>query len=458
MIKKILNAAVLVSMSVCLFGQQKANPVQIKGELKYKADNVRLFKVSEGRIIEIANSTVAKSGRFGFLFFPDYEGIYVLGTGNENQQMDNYKFYLKGEDQLDITLMDTTYLLNGTSNSKENTIMKQWFDFTNSLFQKSINFMKVQSTYIDYFPQQEAIIAKSRDFLVGKATGNIRFDKEIKTIMQMDLINYATFFISSSARTVHPKVEEYSPFYATLKTKELAVNTQKIYNYPYGQQVLSSLVWMNMEQDKVGSDGLVKAIEYIPNDTLKGDLVLEYLAQIKDYKRYKAVTDKYGKYLLTKTQKENYISLIAPLLTYDRGTDGFEFDFPDKNGNQISFSSLRGKVVLVDVWATWCGPCKAEFPYLKQLEKDIQGKPIQIVSISVDDNEDKEKWLEIIKKESLGGIQLFAGSKDNFSDYYKINTIPRFLVFDKNGKIVTVDAPRPSDPKLKELLLSEADK
>lgn len=84
----------------------------------------------------------------------------------------------------------------------------------------------------------------------------------------------------------------------------MAVYTQAMYNYPYGMQVLSSLVWMNMEQDKVGGQGLGKAIEYVPNDTLKGDLVLEYLTQIDDYKSYKAVTDRFGKYLLTKTQKE----------------------------------------------------------------------------------------------------------------------------------------------------------
>ncbi|MGJ1264984.1 TlpA family protein disulfide reductase [Sphingobacterium spiritivorum] len=456
MIKKVLTTAIFALLYTLLFAQLKS-PVQIKGELKFKAESVRLFKVSEGKIVEIANTMTAKNGKFGFLFYPEYEGIYVMGVGNETSQNNNYRFYFKGGEELDVTLTDTTYLLNGTSNSKENIVLKQWFDFTNPLFQKAINFMKVHSTYIDYFPQQEAIIAASKDFLLGRATGNARFDKEIKTIMRMDLINCATSFIGSP-RTVHPRVEEYSDFYKTLKANELSRNTRDLYNYPYGLQMLASLVWMNMEQDKVGDQGLSKMIEYVSNDTLKGDIILEYLTPVKEYKTYKAVTDKLGKYLLTKTQKEKYVNLITPLLTYEPGTDGFDFNFPDKNGNQVSFSSLRGKVLLIDVWATWCGPCRAEFPYLKQLETDIKGKPIQIVSISVDDDEDKEKWLEMIKKESLGGIQLFAGSKDNFSDYYKINAIPRFLVFDKNGKIVTVDAPRPSDPQLKELLFSEAAK
>ncbi|SUJ02707.1 Thiol-disulfide oxidoreductase resA [Sphingobacterium spiritivorum] len=457
MMNKILIISILCLLSISLFAQQQV-PVQIKGELKYKADNIRLFKVSEGRIVEIASSAVTKNGQFGFLFFPDYEGIYVLGTGNENRQRSNFKFYFKEGDQLDVTLTDTAYVLNGKLNSKENIVMKQWADLTYPLFRKSIYFMEVYSTYVDYFPQQEAIIAKSKTFLNGKTTSNSKFDKEIKTIMQMDLINYAVFFVSSSARAVHPKVEEYSDFYATLKTKELSATTQKIYNYPYGQQVLSSLVWMNMEQDKVGGSGIDKMLEYVSNDTLKGDIVIEFLSQYEDYKNYKVVIDKFGKYLLTKTQKEKNISLIVPLLSYEKGSDALAFSYPDKDGNEVSFASLKGNVVLIDVWATWCGPCKAEFPYLKQLEKDIAGKPIRVVSISIDEDGARNKWLKMIRDEGLGGIQLFGGSNEEFSDYYKINAIPRFLVFDKNGKIVTVDAPRPSDPKLKELLFSEAAK
>ncbi|QQT24765.1 TlpA family protein disulfide reductase [Sphingobacterium spiritivorum] len=454
MIKKILTVIILSPLSICLRAQNVA-PVHIRGELTAEKGTVRLFKVSKGRIVETANIIPAKNGKFGFLFYPEYEGIYVIGTGKEYLQNSNYRFYLKGGDQLDVTLTDTAYILNGDSNSKENIVLKQWFDFINPLFQKAIHFTRVHSTYLDYFPQQETIVAKSKSFFKGKATGNKTFDREMSDIMEMDLINYATSFVGSP-RTVHPRPEEYSAFYNEIKIKELAADTRKIYNYPYGLQILSSLVWINMERDKVSDQGLTKALDYIPNDTLKGDHVLEYLAGIKDYKMYKAVTDRFGKYVLTGTQKQENVTLIAPLLTYERGTDGFEFNFPDQEDKQVSFVDFKGKVVLIDVWATWCGPCRTEFPYLKQLEKDIIGKPIQLISISVDDDKDKSKWLKMIRDEDMGGVQLFAGENDDFSKYYNITGIPRFLVFDKNGKIVTVDAPRPSNPKLKELLFSEA--
>lgn len=456
--KLILNTALAFAFAGTLHAQA---PVEIKGALNTSyPKQVKLFKVVEGKTVEIANASPQKK-KFGFLFYPEYEGIYVVGTGNELSPNDNHLFYFKGGEQLDITLSDTSYTLNGKLNSKENIVLKQWKDLTNPLYQKAINFMKVQSTFMDYFPQQKNIVAKSKTFLNGKATGNPKFDKQIKDIMQLDLISYATNFINTP-RSAHPSLDEYSDFYGTIKANEISKTTHKVYNYPYGLRTLTALISINMRQDKKAykpaAEGLALFASYVPNDTLKGDLVLENLARYKSYDDFKAITNQFGKYIVTKSQQEKENSLLSPLLTYKPGTDGLQFAYADKDGKQVSFASLKGKVVLVDVWATWCGPCRAEFPHLKQLEKDMEGQPVQIVSISTDADKDKEKWLKMIKDEGLGGMQLYAGQSNEFSKYYKVNTIPRFLVFDKNGKIVNVDAPRPSNPKLKELLLAEAAK
>ncbi len=100
------------------------------------------------------------------------------------------------------------------------------------------------------------------------------------------------------------------------------------------------------------------------------------------------------------------------------------------------------------------GPVKKEIPHLKKLEEELRDKNIAFVSISVDVEKDKEKWKNFVEKEQLTGIQLYAKGWSDFTNYYDIHAIPRFLVFDQEGKIVTVDSPRPSMPELKELLLS----
>lgn len=130
------------------------------------------------------------------------------------------------------------------------------------------------------------------------------------------------------------------------------------------------------------------------------------------------------------------------------------FDYENHKGGKTKLEDLRGKYVYIDVWATWCGPCRAEIPHLKKVEEKYHGKNIEFVSISVDTDKDHEKWQKFVTDKELGGIQLFADKNWN-SDFIKafgINSIPRFLLIDSTGKVVKADAPRPSSATLVELL------
>ena len=114
-------------------------------------------------------------------------------------------------------------------------------------------------------------------------------------------------------------------------------------------------------------------------------------------------------------------------------------------------------MVVVDVWATWCGPCRAQTPHLKKLEEELKGRDVVFISYSVDEAKDLDKWKKLVAADGLGGVQLIgdAAFKSPICVNYKINAIPRFMVFDKAGNIVSIDAPRPSTPELKQLLENE---
>ena len=154
--------------------------------------------------------------------------------------------------------------------------------------------------------------------------------------------------------------------------------------------------------------------------------------------------------------ESNYEKAHADMVRFAKGTVSPTFkNYENYAGGETSLSDLKGKYVYIDVWATWCGPCKVEIPFLKKLEKEFHGKNIEFVSLSVDKQTAYEDWKEMIKEKEMGGIQLIADNnfESEFVLSYGINSIPRFILLDPNGNIVDADADRPSNPKLKELFL-----
>lgn len=131
-----------------------------------------------------------------------------------------------------------------------------------------------------------------------------------------------------------------------------------------------------------------------------------------------------------------------------------EFDYDNYKGGKTKLSDLKGKYVYIDLWATWCAPCRAEIPYLQKIEEKYHGKNIEFVSISIDKAKDNEKWKKFVADKNLGGVQLFA-DKDWESEFvvnYGVMGIPRFILIDPKGNIVSSDAERPSSPDLQKQL------
>ncbi|CAM1348967.1 TlpA family protein disulfide reductase [Tenacibaculum insulae] len=129
-------------------------------------------------------------------------------------------------------------------------------------------------------------------------------------------------------------------------------------------------------------------------------------------------------------------------------------NYENFKGGTTSLDDLKGKYVYIDMWATWCNPCKQEIPFLQKVEKQYHGKNIEFVSISVDSERDYETWKKMVADKNLTGIQLYSKRDKDFAGAYKVNSIPRFILIDPKGNIVNADAPRPSSPKLIELFTS----
>lgn len=128
-----------------------------------------------------------------------------------------------------------------------------------------------------------------------------------------------------------------------------------------------------------------------------------------------------------------------------KGMKAPEFNYPDINGKMVSLSDLKGSLVYIDIWATWCAPCQEELPHLKQMEDALKELNVSFVSISVD--KDKSVWEQAVKSGDMGGIQLWAGTDNSFMNAFRVQGIPRFILIDKDGNILEANMSRPSDEK-----------
>lgn len=121
----------------------------------------------------------------------------------------------------------------------------------------------------------------------------------------------------------------------------------------------------------------------------------------------------------------------------------------DTDGKKMDISAFKGSYVYIDLWASWCGPCCKEVPFLQQLEKDLQNNQVKFVSISLD--RDEKAWKNKMKALDMHGNQ-WHDQNDALGRALNVQGIPRFLVYDKEGRLYNANAPRPSHPDTREYL------
>ena len=450
--KKTFALLLVLLCTLTTFAQQFTS---VKGKIiNTVMEEMKLFKTVDGAMHVIATAEPTAEGDYGFLVCPDKPGFYALG----NERL-NFMIYLKGGEEVNIDIEKTRAVLKG-KNTKENKALYTWYNYADNVRQKSVNFMYTHSNYKDFFPDFEKFVAGIPALKKKLKSGNADFDEQLMRLVQYETDYFAVLFLMTP-RNIHPKNTDWPAYYATILSDD-KFTTDDVLSYPHGVRMMSiytSFAIMTSNAKLKGEEYTHKALSVLHTPRLKGEYVMSSRFQrMRSYDQYQEGMKEYGEYFVTPSLKERAEAVGAKLYDTRSGSVAADFTYPDVNGKMVSLSDFKGKVVLVDVWATWCGPCKREIPHLVKLEKEMHGSDFVVIGVSVDEAKDKQKWLDFVKEKGMGGVQLLASGWSKITKDYKINGIPRFMLFDKKGNVVSVDAPRPSNPELKKLIEAELKK
>jgi thiol-disulfide isomerase/thioredoxin len=154
-------------------------------------------------------------------------------------------------------------------------------------------------------------------------------------------------------------------------------------------------------------------------------------------------------------QKSNYLPVLNRSyngwLAIAPGKPAPEFEGYSHEGKKISIKDLKGKIVYIDVWATWCGPCVAEIPASKKLQKELTNEDkVQFLNVSLDSK--RSDWEKFLKKnKAWKGLHIIIEPEmiQSFYTTYKLFGVPGYILIDQSGNIVTMKASRPSEGKIK---------
>lgn len=245
--------------------------------------------------------------------------------------------------------------------------------------------------------------------------------------MEKIRLKYFTCATLPSYPYFHMRIAKDSTYEASLeywsKLQELMVMDASLLRYDEFRSFLVEAVSRVARKQYPESKSLDAVVRYVESE-VKEPGIAEFLINKNVY----AYVERYG-----------LDSADAYCAVFDRYVKS-----PLLSGKKVSLSDFKEKYVYIDIWATWCGPCQREIPHLQKLEEKYHGKDIYFVSISCDKN--RKVWENRVRA-GLKGIQLHFVNGDTFMNDYMIKGIPRFILLDKEGKIISVDMSRPSDPK-----------
>lgn len=450
----LLSLIILLAFFSCSEKQETTNTtITIAGKL----DNHKGPVIKVSLEDDLSNDSIQKDGSFLLKF--EYGETETFMVQNDDLR---FSLYLSPGDSIYLTgdaeEFGVTFLATGDK-SEENTYLRKKIKSMNESGLN--NFMELMALQKDaYFVMKDSILnVVKRNYTELEAKEGI--DPKFLE-MENSFFIYQSLFMDQLYPTYHAYVNKTHPDSVDFPMEKIQVEvdnvpldrTELLAVAPY-KNILDSRI-QNLTSALMKEDSTLSSYEeaswlaidsLFKNPVMRDQFKYENLKMNMEYRGPAHVEEQYNKFLAENTTPkfaEKLEKIKEKWEPISPGKEVPDFSFVDIEGNPVKMSDLRGKLVYIDIWATWCGPCIAEHPYWDKMKEEYKDKPVAFLTVSIDDS--KEPWEKMVKNKKMEGLQWFAENawQSEITQFFMVNAIPRFLLLDAEGKIIDPSAERPS--------------
>ncbi len=440
---------VFLLLFACCMAQMAIATVRLKGTLDKEAGSMLMLMSVDNGIPVICKETYADAaGKFTLETAIPYTGFYML----VNELGVKHVLYLQDGDNLTIHFANDKMQMQGSTTAVGKTIA-QWNVLKAPALVHAYLFSSIpggETTDPETFnPEYKALQAKAKT-LKTQLTGTNRELAALQIDADLAFLKLAYY------KNHGGELDSLYVSDAELSSYDALFNQDKLLKLPHAGEMLWMYVNHKADQAHVGQEDYAQRAAWLSGTALQEAYLYQEAQKLRYYEKLALLQNAMG----NQSPSATFMKALEPLkekLAWSKpGQEATDFEGERPDGSRMKLSDLKGKLVVIDVWATWCAPCIRMMPLFKQLEEEIKDPRLAFMSVCLGVSVEIDRWKKLIDEHQLHGNLIFIDSwTKGFAKQYRVTGVPRFLIISPDGKAISYSAPAPTHPELKQMILSE---